>query len=1609
MPIIDPYIDNVTVHNHFDYNPSDGFSGYHLVAVTGDAPVVAGTFDPLSEFTNSLLMFDGATNSTVIDAGGATWSTLSGAHIVAGAGRNGTGALDLSSAGARAVVTSAWNNIMTVDSADNFTVDCWMAFNTLPVAADNTWMSPSTHACVFSTGASTTSSQWSLLVSSSHIFIGNMAANMSYCKGAHGMTAGFWYHVALSRQGNTTMIFVNGVLVASDTSTIWTTNASYYGAGSTYIGSCFGSGSFNGIMDSIRFTVGACRFNTAFNVGDTNVATFLPIRGKNTGAEDTTGRGASHVDGNISTGTVRPGRTTSIRMNRNQRITASSSSTVGSWSGRFYFGAWIWIDPSATNSAMTLFETGTANMVWHFYLNASRAPVLGVRGNGNGTTLTGNIIASGTWKHVAMVVYASTVYVYVDGVYMVSAGIPGWNPLYGGNDVTLFNSAHPTYTSSGFCGCVSDVVFELGHARYQSAFTPPASLPKTGWVATKGKPLLPFISTSQAAGIGAAASSTIKKFGASSYAPTTISAAYSIVNTASAVLTGGSGADFTIEAWVRVHADGSGLRQIMASTFNSSNGGWSMAVVENVPRFEVYWSTAFMIQLRSQTKLNIGQWYHVAVTRTSNVLAIFVDGHLEGECAWTGGAQSDSPSGMLSYGFNSGNVNTNSLLGYLDEFRITKGISRYARLPDSAEGDVLGRATQVFMSMDPVISGFDALSHMVQLQISASGASGGTTFTDQIGRAGQAISGGVKTSSTGAKWGNSCMRFNGAATEYIATAISTDFDLSAVSEWCWEAWVNDLTGSGWIVSRQSTGSDGWALATNKVTGQINDAQSGAHLTWPAKPVNEWHHYALQVKAGMLEVYVNGRLQVSKPITNIHNANTNVLLGCAANGGAVSLNGSMDDVRFTKGASRYTDTLTLPVAHVQPDDAWSMTSLAMRMDGSIENGDVHKDSVILNMQGSNITDDCGNKVLAGSSVSVQLTGGPDGSHYMSMGGNGSPSITNQVRIASNTSMLLDGDFTAEMWMKYDAGGATTTLMGARTTGALKIGINGNWQVEVSSEYGSVIIPGTGAASVTNGVWTHVAVVRAGTNLRLYVGGALVGSNTWTNSFAAPLDYIYLNDSSYLPNVRLSDVRITKVARYSANFAPSTSIPLRSPTFTDLKSHDAVVSNVSLVSDAQVFDGKCARFWGVNDPSFMHVLSNDVGPTGTGDYSVDFWMKPNTIAAAGLFDSGGLNIRLESNGSLTVLFTVMATGIVTNAWYHICVARESGLLRVYVNGSAITVMTDATNLTCTNGVFIGNMSHMGSAFDGSMHNLRVVKGGVTTAIKLNQAPVQLKSITPNVLMDSARGVTFTNKTGPVVCTDIKKNGTASLRFSKATDLLVLPSIEQYYTYTDFTIDFWMLKPNVCAATTGVLNYNAPVVNFGIYINNAGIMYYTDGGYSMTIWTPTSIPIASWFHVAVVRRAAVTTLYINGTGVVASSNSTPQSMIGNTVRNAVILGNAPEPYYLDSFRMTNAARWTTNFTPPVTYATTPLPAYVVPTQPFPDSNATISGTVYDENGNVAVRRVMGYDRETGQLMRDTYSNADGSYVMNAPANSVFVVALDDEIGAPLNAVIEDRVVPS
>lgn len=391
----------------------------------------------------------------------------------------------------------------------------------------------------------------------------------------------------------------------------------------------------------------------------------------------------------------------------NSGVSFSSTNKFGSHSASFSSGNTFTIESCMGFQANVPFtieffmNTTTApSNYMYFYCAAGNQNFMASYQNNAGTywlnfTLQGIGIAQpisgpihdGNWHHIALVRDSiGLAKIYLDGVQQGSySDIPSY--AHSAENV-MFGKRNDSYMP--YTGLIDEFRYTKGVARYTSNFTPPtAAFPNPTDPYFSSVTLLMHMEganngttftdekahTVTASG-NAVTSTTQKKFGGT--------AAYfdgngDFLNSPPSSDWSFPG-DFTVEGWVYRNVNDTYYFVSTADQFNYSNGpGWSIAHSATTITFTWNSGTAWDV-IDTYTGLTIpnNQWVHLAVTRASGVMRVFVNGTVGGS-TFTRTQNFVSTNKQLSIGSLatvSGPGNWN-MYGYIDEVRITKGVARY--------------------------------------------------------------------------------------------------------------------------------------------------------------------------------------------------------------------------------------------------------------------------------------------------------------------------------------------------------------------------------------------------------------------------------------------------------------------------------------------------------------------------------------------------------------------------------------------------------------------------------------------------------------------------------------------------------------------------------------------------------------------------------------------------------------------------------------------------------------------------------------------------------------------------------------------------------------------
>lgn len=170
---------------------------------------------------------------------------------------------------------------------------------------------------------------------------------------------------------------------------------------------------------------------------------------------------------------------------------------------------------------------------------------------------------------------------------------------------------------------------------------------------------------------------------------------------------------------------------------------------------------------------------------------------------------------------------------------------------------------------------------------------------------------------------------------------------------------------------------------------------------------------------------------------------------------------------------------------------------------------------------------------------------------------------------------------------------------------------------------------------------------------------------------------------------------------------------------------------------------------------------------------------------------------------------------------------------------------------------------------------------------------------------------------ISTSQSKFGGTSVTFDGTGDYLTVNSSSFAFGTGNFTIECWARVTT--AKNQGIFhlaNSYLPSSSSGVAAairtdaGNLGWVLYSSGAVTGTSPTPAT---NTWYHLAVVRNSGTTTYYVNGSSVTSKSDTT-----NYTASTFLAIGGYYSTSFLmvgqiDEFRVSNIARYTSNFTAP------------------------------------------------------------------------------------------------
>jgi hypothetical protein len=391
-------------------------------------------------------------------------------------------------------------------------------------------------------------------------------------------------------------------------------------------------------------------------------------------------------------------------------------------------------------------------------------------------------------------------------------------------------------------------------------------------------------------------------------------------------------------------------------------------------------------------------------------------------------------------------------------------------------------------------------------------------------------------------------------------------------------------------------------------------------------------------------------------------------------------------------------------------------------------------------------------------------------------------TDYLTVPNNAAFeLSNGNFTIETWVQTTSSRQYDSIVSKQTSSA-----TGNWWLLMNNasatagdvafwcyDYNSFLsaMVVTTGASIRDGAWHHIALVRNGSQWVIYIDGVSRGTQTSSITIGTLNAALYVGsnqqNSSNTFSGYMSNFRFVKgTAVYTSAFTPSTT-PLTATQSANVNGNPSaaitgtqcsllacssnrfidiggqVTPNVITVNGTpkvQAFQPfspaasySAATYGGSGYFGGSDYLSNSTNNTalamGSGDFTIEFWLNaPSDASPHIIYDSrlntstaaGGFQIYHQSGtvyayGGAATNVLLCSGSITPNAWNHVAFVRNgssTGNVKAYVNGVLTGTYGSADASNYSQGYLnIGCYLLAGSPanyYSGYLSNFRMVKG-------------------------------------------------------------------------------------------------------------------------------------------------------------------------------------------------------------------------------------------------------------------------------------------------------------
>jgi hypothetical protein len=565
------------------------------------------------------------------------------------------------------------------------------------------------------------------------------------------------------------------------------------------------------------------------------------------------------------------------------------------------------------------------------------------------------------------------------------------------------------------------------------------------------------------------------------------------------------------------------------------------------------------------------------------------------------------------------------------------------------------------------------------------------------------------------RWGNF---FDGASNLSAASAatLSGDFTLEAF------VYITTLNTNN-MVFGNSGNNNYFGINSAGLAADFGANPIRWNFTWQT---NRWYHIALSRSSNTVRAFVDGS-QLSLTSGTATDSSTffsgNLLIGRYSFSSALYFTGYISNARTVSGGAIYTGSYAVPTAPLGT---------------TVSAGTVN----VLTCQSNRFIDNSSNAFAITRNGNVRVTPFspfPITTAYDTSVNGGAGYFDGSGDYLSNASNIIipnTGDFTLQALVYPTQVSTLQYVLATTNNSGNKFHLYINSSAFLGVQTGGSFRDSSTTKLIANS-WNHIACTRTGSTYALYVNGvsqSISGSGTMAATLDVTPTYIASRDAGTSPMTGyMSSLNITTIvesitiptAPYTSSGNTSLLCNFTNAGILDNTCFNALetVGNAQIDTSVKKYGTGSMKFDGTGD--YVVAAANTSLALGGGDFTAEMWLYPTAFATYisvwcctnSAAVATGFHIGFNASGQMFIYqnsaFRISSSansGVLTlNQWNHVAVVRSSGVVKIYVDGTAASSTWSTTQNFSQGFNLIGAAPNGGSEYyTGYIDDLRITKG-------------------------------------------------------------------------------------------------------------------------------------------------------------------------------------------------------------------------------------------------------------------------------------------------------------